>query len=64
MEGRNIVVEYRYAGGKYKERFPLLAAELAALKVDLIVASATPAIRAAMQATTTIPIVFNLVSDP
>ena len=60
VEGENIVVEYRYAEGKYK-RFPQMAEELVRLKVDLIVAATTPGTRAATQATTTIPIVFNLV---
>lgn len=64
VEGQNIGVEYRYAEGKYKERFPLLASELVNLKVDLIVASTTAGTQAAMQGTTTIPIVFNLVADP
>src|SRR5713226_3673547 len=56
VEGQNIVIEYRSAGGKL-ERFPALASELARLKVDLIVAVNTPAARAAKQATTVIPIV-------
>jgi len=42
VEGQNIVVEYRWAEGKY-ERFPVLIAELIALKVDLIVTAGTPA---------------------
>ena len=56
VEGQNIVIEYRSADGKL-ERLPGLATELARLKVDLIVAGATPGARAAQQATTTIPIV-------
>ena len=56
-------LEYRYAEGQL-ERLPALAAELAALKVDVIVTSSTPAIRAAMQATRTIPIVMANVADP
>jgi putative ABC transport system substrate-binding protein len=56
VEGRNIVIEYRWAEGKI-ERLPALAAELVRLKVDLIVAGATPQARAAKQATATIPIV-------
>ena len=63
VEGRSIVLEFRNAEGK-RERFPLLAAELVALKVDVIVATGTPAALAAKQATATIPIVFLAVSDP
>ncbi len=62
-DGRNIVIEYRYAAGKV-EQLPLLAAELAALPVDLILAISTPAARAALAATRTIPIVFARVGDP
>jgi putative ABC transport system substrate-binding protein len=57
------VIEYRDAEGKI-ERFPALAAELVALKVDVIVAAGTPAALAAKQATTTDPIVFAAVFDP
>jgi len=60
--GRNVVIEYRDPEGKY-ERLPLLAAELVALKVDVIVCSGTPMALAAKQATRTIPIVFVAV-DP
>jgi putative ABC transport system substrate-binding protein len=64
VEGRNVVIEIRDAEGKF-ERFPTLAAELVALKVDVIVAGgATRAILAATQATKTIPIVFAGVADP
>jgi len=63
VEGRNIVIEYRWAEGRI-ERFPALAAELVRLKVDLIVAVNTPAARAAKQATTTIPIVVPAMQDP
>jgi putative tryptophan/tyrosine transport system substrate-binding protein len=63
IEGKNITVEYRYAEGKM-ERLPDLAAELVRLKVDVIVAGGGQAIRAAKQATTTIPIVFPSVGDP
>jgi putative ABC transport system substrate-binding protein len=62
VEGRNLVIEYRDAEGKL-ERLPALAAELAALKVDVIVAGATVQALAAQQATKTIPIVF-LAGDP
>jgi len=64
VEGRNVVIEYRDAEGK-PERLPALAAELVALKVDVIVAPAsTLAALTAMQATKTIPIVFAGVGDP
>jgi putative ABC transport system substrate-binding protein len=63
VEGRNVVMEVRDAEGKL-ERFPALAAELVALKVDVIVAPSTPAALAAKQATKTIPIVFASVVDP
>jgi len=57
------VIEYRYSGGKF-DRLPALAAELVALKVDVIVASSTPAALAAKQATRTLPIVFAAAGDP
>ena len=63
VEGRNLVIEYRDAEGKL-ERLPALAAELVALKVDVIVAPTTPATVAAKQATKTIPIVFAAGTDP
>jgi putative ABC transport system substrate-binding protein len=62
-EGRNIVIEYRYAEGR-PERLPGLAAELVRLKMDIIAAETTPASLAVQQATTTIPIVMTLVADP
>ncbi len=62
-EGKNIVIEYRFAEGKL-DRFPKLAAELVALKIDVIVAGSTPAALAAQQATKTIAIVFAAVADP
>ncbi len=62
-EGRSVVIEARWADGKY-ERLPGLAAELVRLKVDVIVAVAAPAIRAAKGATSTIPIVMAVVVDP
>ena len=55
-EGRNIVLEYRYAEGRY-ERLPSLAAALVRLPVDILVALSPPAIQAAIQATATLPIV-------
>src|SRR5713226_4321722 len=63
VEGRNVVIEYRDAEGKY-DRLPALAAELVALKVDVILAGGTPQALAAKQATRTLPIVFAGVSDP
>jgi putative ABC transport system substrate-binding protein len=63
VEGRNVVIEYRSAEGK-PARLPALAAELVALKVDIIFAGNTPAALAAKQATRTIPIVFAGVGDP
>jgi putative ABC transport system substrate-binding protein len=63
VEGRNVVIEYRDAQGKF-ERFPALAAELVALKVDVIVAPTTPAALAAKQVTRTLPIVFASSPDP
>jgi putative ABC transport system substrate-binding protein len=63
VEGQNIVIEWRFAEGNL-DRLPALAAELVALKVDLIVALGTPASRAAKQKTTTIPIVVVTGGDP
>ena len=63
VEGRDIVIEYRDAGGKI-ERLPALAAELVALKVDVIFAGSAPHALAAKQATRTIPIVFISAGDP
>jgi putative tryptophan/tyrosine transport system substrate-binding protein len=63
VEGRNVVIEIRDAEGK-PERLPALAAELVALKVDVIVAPNTPQALAAKQATRTLPIVFSFVADP
>ena len=58
IEGQNIAAEYRYAEGKL-DRAPELAAELVRLKVDIIVAAGDPGVRAAKNATTTIPIVMT-----
>ena len=63
VEGRNVVIEYRDAAGKY-DRFPALAAELVAIKVEIIVVTTAPSALAAQQATSTIPIVFIGIGDP
>ncbi len=63
VEGKNLVIEYRWAEGHY-ERLPSLAAELVRLPVDVIVAAGGPVIFAATQATSTIPIVMVSVGDP
>src|SRR6516164_6266378 len=63
IEDRNVAIEYRWAEGR-TERFTELAAEFAGLKVDLIVASTTPAVIAAKQATSVIPIVITTANDP
>jgi putative tryptophan/tyrosine transport system substrate-binding protein len=63
VEGRNLVIEWRFADGKF-ERLPAMAAELVQLKVDVIVAVASAAIGAAQKATTTIPIVMATTGDP
>ena len=62
-EGRNLLIEYRWAERKL-DRLPNLAAELVALKVDLIVTHGSPGSRAASQATGTIPIVIAVIGDP
>jgi putative ABC transport system substrate-binding protein len=63
IEGQNIQVEYRYAGGS-GERLAELAAELVNLRVDVIVAGSTQSIDAAKRLTKTIPIVFPVTFDP
>jgi putative tryptophan/tyrosine transport system substrate-binding protein len=63
IEGKNIVVEYRYVEGKL-DRIPSLVAELVQLKPDVLVVQALPAIRAAKQASKTIPIVMLATVDP
>jgi putative ABC transport system substrate-binding protein len=63
VEGKNIVIEYRYAEGKL-DRLPALAAELVGLKVDIIVMGGPAATRSAKQATATIPIVMAYDDDP
>ena len=63
VEGRNVVIDYRWAEGKL-ERLPVFVKGLVQAKVDVIVSSATPAIRIAKEQTSTIPIVMAGVTDP
>jgi len=63
VEGKDILVEWRYADGK-RDRLRELADELVRMKVDVIVTASTPSIRAVQQATKTIPIVMANVGDP
>jgi len=63
VEGRNIVLEPRWADGRH-ERLPQLVAELVRLNVDVIVAAATPANQAAKSGAGRIPVVMVAVSDP
>ena len=63
VEGKNILIEYRYAEGK-GERLPDLVAELVRLKVDIIVTTSPGTTLAAKKASATIPIVFAAVGDP
>jgi len=63
VEGKNIVIEWRSAEGK-TDRLPALVAELARLKVDIIVSTGVPVTRAAKEATNTIPIIMTNEVDP
>ena len=63
VEGKNILIEDRYEEGN-QDRVPGFVAELIQLKVDVLVAATSPAIRAARQATKTIPIVMLTTTDP
>jgi putative ABC transport system substrate-binding protein len=63
VEGQNILIEWRSADGRY-DRVPFLVADLVHLNVAVIVADSTVAVRAAKQATATIPVVMAIVADP
>src|SRR5262249_54540504 len=63
IENRNVAIEYRWAEGR-SERFVEIATEFVSLKVDFIVATTSPAVSAAKQATSVIPIVFTNANDP
>lgn len=62
IEGRNVVIEHRWADG-HADRLPMLAAALVRANVHLIVATATPSVQAAMEATRNIPIVMAAAGD-
>src|SRR2546426_12667106 len=63
VEGRTVAIDCRWAEGQ-PERLPRLAAELVALKVDVVVVGTTAAVKAHAQATKTIPILMTVVADP
>jgi putative ABC transport system substrate-binding protein len=63
VEGRNFTIEYRWADSHY-DRLPALATELVHRQVVVIATSSTPALLAAKSATTTIPIVFEMATNP
>src|SRR5260221_135892 len=63
VDGENLAIEYRWAEEHY-DRLPALAADLVRRKVDVIVATGEPSLRAAASATSTIPIVFVTGNDP
>ncbi len=62
VEGRDFVMEYRWADG-YNDRLPELAADLIRARVDVLVTAGTPGAKAAKQATQTIPVVFTAAGD-
>jgi putative tryptophan/tyrosine transport system substrate-binding protein len=63
IDGKNILIEARYLEGRL-DRIPSLVTELVQLKIDVLVSTTSPAIRAAKQATQTIPIVMIITEDP
>ena len=63
VEGHNLTIEYRSAEGR-AERFPELARELVALKVEVIVTRGTPAAQAAKNVTSTVPVVMAAIGSP
>jgi putative ABC transport system substrate-binding protein len=63
VEGRNVVIEYRWAGNQV-DRLPVLVADLVQLPVSVIVAVGVPAALAAKAASTSVPIVFSVGADP
>ena len=63
IEGRTVAIEFRWAEGR-SERFDEIAAEFVRLKVDVIVTAGTPPVLAVKRATTVIPTVFAVASDP
>jgi putative ABC transport system substrate-binding protein len=63
VEGQNLAIEYRWAEGRY-DRLPALATDLVGHKLDVITALGPPSARAAKSATSTIPIVFVVGTDP
>jgi putative tryptophan/tyrosine transport system substrate-binding protein len=62
VEGKNIIIEYRWSEGKY-DRLPALITELVHLGIDVLVTYGTPATRAAKQMTTRVPIVMAISGD-
>jgi putative tryptophan/tyrosine transport system substrate-binding protein len=63
VEGKNLIIEYRYAEGK-RDRYPDLVSDLVRLKVDVIIANGTEPTAAAKKATSTIPIVMTSSTNP